>query len=147
MNTRYCHNRFGPVFCDTIENMIVVNNDSFKGANRFENFDNNTRLKSNNQSSVLHDIYDEHIKPNLPLDDKAVHPVFHHFKTRPTANSVHPEIREKAIITKAALLYYRTGSKAQVENFLHDMNVGHKYTIDFKMSNSDGLVSKVRKLR
>ena len=90
--------------------------------------------------SLLHDAYDEHIKPNLPFDDKKVHPVFHHFKTRPTTNSVHPHTREKAILNKAALKYYKTGSKAQVERYLHDMNVGHKYTIDFEMSNSDGLV-------
>ena len=140
LSKRYCYNRFGPTFCDTIENMSTINNElplRIRGGNS----DKSTNLGNvTPQSSTLHDIYHEYIKPNLPLDDRTVHPVFHHFKTRPTSNSVRPDVREKAIITKAALVYYKTGSKAQVENFLHDMNVGHKYTIDFEMSNSDGLV-------
>ena len=105
-----------------------------------QNTTNDQLIAAQETASVLHDAYDEYIKPNLPFDDKILHPVFHHFKTRPNTNSVHPQTREKAILVKAALKYYETGSKAQVERYLHDKIIGHKYTVDFEMSNNDGLV-------
>ena len=98
-------------------------------------------LPSNN-TQILHDAYDEFIKPKLTESQHHnLHPVFHHFKTRANTNKISTKSRERAILTKSALKYYETKqSKAKVNEFLSKMGMNDKYTVDFSLSNDDGLV-------
>ena len=98
-------------------------------------------LPSNN-TQILHDAYDEFIKPKLTeKQHHNLHPVFHHFKTRANTNKISTKSRERAILTKSALKYYETKqSKAKVNEFLSKMGMNDKYTVDFSLSNDDGLV-------
>ena len=96
----------------------------------------------NESTNFLHDAYDKFIKPNLNEEDESnLHPIYHHLKTRANSNMVSSLSRERAILTKAALKYYETGSPSETNRYLDEMGLGRKYTIDFEMSNNDGIVA------
>ena len=161
MKKEYCFRHYGTQICGTNEFLPVlaghiephqpsVNiHKTIKTINRdINDIVRQQRTKAKREPHHIHDTIDNYLKKNV--DDKhhedikkVLHPIFLDNTTKPTLQTIPDAVREQAIMADASLRYNNAPPEMReqvVETYLAQQGLGEKFTIDYNLSNPNGLV-------
>ena len=144
LSKRYCHNRFGPTFCDTMDELITI---APHEKQRPENvnfhvdkhFDELIHASTNMGTGYAFGRHDRAPHSNSEKIKDIITPIFFNAATKPTATEVSAITRERAILNQASRKY-EGHNKEAVERYLGEHGLHNKYKVHYGLSTNDGLV-------